>query len=194
MKIGLFGGSFNPPHMGHINAISSILKENLVDEIFVFANITHYKKNLIPLNHREEMLKLALQEINSPRIKLVSNATMPFEVSNPSSLYIYQQFKKHFPAETFYLIGGSDLLLELDKWKNPEEILKTIKFLIIPRAGYPIKTKREDWLYLPKEIEPACSSTKIRNLLKDKNYNGQFLPKNVFKYIKSNCLDKFEKL
>lgn len=194
MKIGLFGGSFNPPHIGHINSIKSILKEKSVDAIWVFANRSHFRKKLIPLCHREEMVKIALQQIASPKIKFVSNFTMPFEVSNPSSLFIYRQFKEHFPNKNFYLIGGSDLLLELNKWKNPNEVLNIIKFLIIPRRGYPIQTKRGDWLYLSEEIEPACSSTEIRNLLKDKNYNGKFLPKKIFDYIKENCLDEFNKI
>ncbi|MEA3272954.1 MAG: nicotinate-nicotinamide nucleotide adenylyltransferase, partial [Patescibacteria group bacterium] len=53
MKIGLFGGSFNPPHIGHIKSMESILKEKLVDEIWVFADRSHFRKKLAPLHHRE---------------------------------------------------------------------------------------------------------------------------------------------
>ncbi|MEA3272953.1 MAG: hypothetical protein U9P90_04795, partial [Patescibacteria group bacterium] len=180
------------PHIGHIKSMESILKEKLVDEIWVFADRSHFRKKLAPLHHREKMLEIALKKINSPKIKQISNNSMSFDVSNPSSLFIYQQFKKHFPEKKFYFIGGSDLLLEIKDWKGGNSVKKIIKFLIVPRAGYPIKFKRHDWLYLSKEIELIASS-QIRDWLKEKQYKGKHLSKKVFKYIKQRGLYKIIK-
>lgn len=194
MKIGLFGGSFNPPHIAHINLIKSILKEGLVDEIWVFANRSHFRKKLVPLRHREKMIKLALETCGSNKIKFVSNSSMSFDVSNPSSLFVYRQYKKHFPNLKFYLIGGSDLLLEIKDWKNGNRVEEEIKFLIVPRAGYPIKFKRPDWLYLSKQIKPNCCSTQIRGCLKQGGCKEKFLSKEIFNYIGAEGLYKTIKL
>lgn len=190
MKIGLFGGSFNPPHIGHVNAIKSILKEKLVDEIWVFVDRSHFRKNLIPLRHRETMVMMALRSIHSPKVRFVSNKSMSFDISNPSSLYVYKKCQKNFPNKKFYLVGGSDLLPELNKWRNSDEIKRAVKFLIVPRSGYPIKFKKNSWLYLSKKIKPITSSTQIRTWLKNKNYYGKYLPKKIFSYIQSTRLYK----
>lgn len=188
MKIGLFGGSFNPPHNGHINLIKSILDEKLVDEIWVFSNRSHFRKKLIPLCHREKMLQLALKPVSSSKIKFVSNSSMPFDVSDPSSLFVYRQYKKYFPGEDFYLIGGSDLLLETKDWKNGDKVENVIKFLIVSREGYPVTFKRNDWLYFLKKIKPICSSTQIRERLQKRlSVKNLVIPK-VEKYINKNKL------
>ncbi len=187
-KIGLFGGSFNPPHKAHINLIKSILKEKLVDEVWVFSNRSHFRKNLIPLRHREKMLQIALAPIRSSKVKFVSNASMPFDVSNPSSLYIYRQYKKYFPDKKFYLIGGSDLLLETKDWEGGGKVEDVIKFLIVLRTGYPIKFKRPDWLYFLKDVKPHCSSTQIRKMLQEGLSVKKFIIPKVEQYIKKNKL------
>lgn len=188
MKIGLFGGSFNPPHKAHINLIKAVLREKLVDEIWVFSNRSHFRKKLVPLRHREKMLQLILESISSPNVKFVSNSSMPFDVSNPSSLYIYRQYKKHFPEKDFYLIGGSDLLLETKDWEHGDKVEKIIKFLIVSRAGYPATFKRDDWLYLSKKIKPICSSTQIRERLQKGLSIKNLVTSKVEKYIYKNKL------
>ncbi len=189
MKIGIFGGSFNPPHEMH-ERIALYLKENqYVDKvIFVPTGQKYsYKSNLVSDHHRLHMLKLMCEDYPFMEIsdyELKGKMVYTYETLN--------HFKKKYPHDDIYFICGLDNLSYIDTWKNASDILTNYKILVVDRKTH----KREDVLKHVKDYKEniemvhlktdAISSTKIReDILKNNKIECGLNPK-VIKYIKDN--------
>lgn len=129
MKIGVFGGSFNPPHKMHKELVTQLLEQNIVDKVIVIPTGTAYPKSgLIPAHHRVTMLELMFQDIDGV---IVSDYERKKELT-----YTYQTLdyiQKQYPIDTIYFICGSDNLRELYWWKEHDYMLEHYHFIIIPR-------------------------------------------------------------
>ncbi len=187
MKIGIFGGSFNPIHNTHLRIIDDVLNKKLVDEVWVLPCRDHpFNKKFESAEHRVSMIKLAIKGMRNKKVKICD-----LELKSEGKNYTYNtinKLKEKYDYE-FSLIIGSDLLKDIKKWYKYSELVKEIKFIIFLREGYPI--------ILPKGLKDACiikedpnntSSSKIRNLLKDSVKINNFVPIEVEKYIKRNKL------
>lgn len=159
MRIGLFGGSFNPVHIGHLRAAEEIRGLFLLEKvIFIPTHIAPHKPGGIlasPL-HRLAMLELALQH-NSHFL------TSDVEINRPGPSYAVETlryFKHTFPAvaEPFFMVG-IDAFLEIDSWKNYRELFPLCNFIVMSRPGYPLapaerlipRQLARDFTYLPEE-------------------------------------------
>ena len=169
MKIGIFGGSFNPIHLAHKKIILELLDRHYVDKMIVVPTGDEYnKKDLISAKDRMEMAKCSLEGIKNVE---VSN----YEVRNGKK-YTYEtllHFKKKYEDDVIYFILGEDNLEEFDTWKNYEALLENYRFLVIRRRGYDEetflkKTKlRLDNVLFTDIVVEGVSSTKIRKKLKE---------------------------
>lgn len=185
MKVGIFGGSFNPIHNTHLRIIEDILKRKLVDEVWVLPCRDHpFNKKFESAEHRVSMIKLAIREIKKVKVSYV-------ELKLNGKSYTYntiQKLKEVYPHE-FFLIIGSDLLKDIEKWHKYSELVKEVAFIIFLRESYPI--------ILPKGLKDAriikedpnnTSSSKIRGLLSNFEAINYFVPSKVENYIKKNKL------
>ncbi len=122
MKTGLFFGSFNPIHNGHLAIAQHILNESELDLIiFVVSpyNPLKHGKELMPAEKRLEMVKLSIAD--NPRFEV---SDIEFGLEIPSYTYLtLREFTKKHPASEITILMGSDILEELPLWKNVEEIL-----------------------------------------------------------------------
>lgn len=187
MKIGIFGGSFNPPHKMHKNIALELIEKRYVDKIIYVPTGNKYtKKDLIDAKYRLEMLNIMTKGNDD---LLVSD----YEVKNVLT-YTYQTldyFKRRYPNDEIYFICGSDNLCELTTWKNYEYILNNYKLLVIKRNDDDIN-KIVKHLNKSSIIEATIaskniSSTEIRKNLdcEEKNPN---LDKNILDYIRRKRL------
>ncbi|MCX8094148.1 MAG: nicotinate-nucleotide adenylyltransferase [Candidatus Goldbacteria bacterium] len=135
-KTGLFGGTFNPPHIGHLLIARNIKKEfNLDKIIFIPANIPPHKQsnnNIIDGIHRFEMLKLLLKK--EPDF-IVSD----FELKRKEISYTIETvkyFKNEFLNQELFFIVGSDNFYYIETWKDYKNLLNMINFIIYIRSGY----------------------------------------------------------
>lgn len=193
MKIGIFGGSFNPPHKMHKQIALDLIKNNYVDKvIFVPTGSKYkYKNNLLSDKVRLEMLKLMCCD----------NATL--EVSDYELkdyvVYTYETlnyFKKKYNNDEIYFICGTDNLSYIDEWKNGLDILSNNKLLIIKRSTDNIDqllVKFKDYkdnIIVTNILENEISSTKIRKEIKSGNISNvkNYVEKEVFNYIVDNKL------
>ncbi|BDX52774.1 nicotinate-nucleotide adenylyltransferase [Metamycoplasma equirhinis] len=180
MKIGIFGGSFNPIHKGHILIASDALQLlNLDQIIFVPTNCNPFKKksDYVDNKHRIEMIKLVLKNKMS---------LSEFETNQKGTSYTIntiQFFKNKFPEDELYLLVGSDNVNKLNKWKDIDLISKLAKICIFNRNNKfsKINIKKYNCILLNNEFHDF-SSTKYRlgNL-------NQVEPE-VQKYIAKNFL------
>jgi len=137
MRIGLFGGTFNPVHFGHLRAALEVKEGFELDEVILIpAALPPHKLpgEVADAADRLHMLSLALGETSGLKLSDVE-----LRRSGPSyTIDTVEHFKRTLPAESrIYLIMGLDAFLEIDSWKSYEELLIQVPFIIInrPRAG-----------------------------------------------------------
>ena len=143
-KIALFGTSADPPTVGH-QTILRWLSEHY-NRVVVWASDNPFKQHQTPLNNRNEMLQLAITDINPP----CNNINLHPELSDRYTLVTVNKARDKWGQEIeFSLVIGSDILSQITSWYHIEKLLTQVKVLIVPRLGYSIK---EADLILLKEI------------------------------------------
>lgn len=192
MRIGIFGGSFNPPHKMHVDIALNLIKDNLVDKvIFVPTGSKYkYKSNLLPDRDRYNMVKLITDKYDNLE---VSDYELKDDV-----VYTWQTlkyFENKYQNDSIYFICGLDNLSYMDKWQNGEEILKKYKILVINRSTDDLSeilnklNEYKDNLIISNILQNDISSTLIRSNIDDESVI-ELLDKDVYKYIKENKLYK----
>ena len=190
MKIGIFGGSFNPPHKRH-EEMAKFLLDRYVDKIIFVPTGSNYeyKNNLISNEHRFNMVKLVANKYDNME---VSDFEMKDEV-----IYTWQTldyFRDLYQSDEIYFICGSDNLSYVDKWKRGEYLLKNYKFLVIDRNTNRINdfikrfSEYKDNILLVEMELSNLSSTYIRKNVLKKQEIIRFLDKDVYEYIIKNSL------
>ena len=191
MKIGLFFGSFNPIHSGHL-AIAEYMVENTdLDEVwFIVSPQNPFKPaaSLLPDEDRLTMVNLAIN--NNSKLKAFD---VEFNLPKPSyTINTLNHLKEKFPQHQFVLIIGEDNLPAFHQWKDYEQILKECIVYVYPRSNVEMTTMH----FHPKikVIKDAplmdISATDIRYAIKQGEKVGNKLPDTVWKYIKERGLYK----
>jgi len=177
VEIGLFFGSFNPIHNGHLIIANHILNfSNLKRIWFVVSpqNPLKEKGTLLNENHRKHLVDLALEK----DIRLKSSG-IEFKLPRPSyTIDTLVHLKEKFPQHNFTVIIGSDSFRNFDKWKNGDVLLKNYNLLIYTRPGFPIKKEGLSENIMVVENAPLLhiSSSYIRNLIKDRKSIRYLVP------------------
>lgn len=182
IRIGVFGGSFNPIHNAHIEIAENALQQANLDKIiFVPAKVSPYKKDSTEYEseiHRLNMIKIAIKD--NPKFE-VSECDIHREGVS-YTIDMLGDIKMKYSNAELYFIGG-EALYDIKNWHRGEEVIKKVKLIVAPRDGYVL-----DKVYFPKGTiflhEPATntSSTVIRN------GDNSFLPSEVLDYIIENNL------
>ncbi len=151
MNIALFGGSFDPPHLGHQMAMLYALAMARVERLVMVPCFCHpFDKNLSPFEHRLAMARLAAE----PFGERVEVSDIERQLGGPSrTLRTVAALAQERLGTAIALVVGSDLLAEREHWFAYEELQKKVRFVVVPRAGYDTSG--------PLAI-PDVSSTEIR--------------------------------
>ena len=164
MKIGLYFGSFNPIHIGHLIIANFVAHNTEVDQVwFVVSPHNPLKKSSTLLNeyHRLHLVQLAIEQ--NPHFKA---SDIEFRLPRPSYTidtltYLREQYQKH----EFVIVMGSDSFQNINRWKNNDLLIKNYSFYIFQRPGYIITNNRENVTTLKAPLL-EISSTEIRIALK----------------------------
>jgi len=189
MRIGIFGGCFNPPHKMHKDISLDLINNKYIDKIIYVPTGNKYnKKNLIDSTHRYNMLKLLTN--NNPNLE-VSNYELQTNLT-----YTYQTlnyFKDKYKNDEIYFICGSDNLKQIETWKNYNYILNNFKILVITRNNDNINNFKSKNIIITNIKQNNISSTNIRNKL-NTNYNKKellsIIDEEILEYIEKNNLYK----
>lgn len=192
-KIGLFFGSFNPIHIGHLILANYILENSDMDELwFVVSpqNPFKDKKSLLTDHNRLDMVQLAVK--NYPKMRA---SNVEFSLPKPSyTIDTLTYLKEKYPNYSFALIMGEDNLDSLPKWKNSEKLMSEYQIIVYPRT---FEGEKKDSEYLQHEnismvnapiIE--LSATEIRNMIKGGKNVRPMLPPEVFEYLDGSSFYK----
>ena len=191
MKIGIFGGSFNPPHKMHKKIALDLIKKHYLDKvIFVPTGSKYkYKNNLLSDKVRLEMLKLMCidnKDLDVSDYELKDHIVYTYETLN--------YFRNRYKDDEIYFICGTDNLSYIDKWKKGEDILSNNKLLVIKRNADDINTLLEkykdykDNIIVTEIEENEISSTKIREMIYNNKRAADYLDESVYSYIRENNL------
>ena len=182
-KIGLFFGSFNPVHNGHLMLANYIVEYTDLDSVwFVVSpqNPFKDKKSLLEDHHRRDMLEMAVQ--NDERFEVCD---IEFYMPKPSyTIDTLVRLSERYPNTEFYLICGMDNLVSFKKWKNYQVILDNYHLMVYPRKNYEggelLNHKSVHVIEAP-EIE--ISSTFIRKAVSENKDVRYFMPEKSYKYM-----------
>ena len=196
MNIGLYFGTFDPIHRGHINIVNFLIDNCLVEKVWFVVtpeNPDKISNNLTDFIHRYEMVKIEVKDNNN---LLASDVELKLEKPN-YTINSLRYISNAFPDNNFSLIIGEDNLVNFKKWKDYKEIMNNFKIYVYPRKT---RLKRDMKLLMNNNIEMIeaplidLSSTNIRNIINDKNYAKQFISDSIYKYITTNNLYKSNKV
>lgn len=137
LRTALFGGSFNPIHLGHTALAASVLRQGLADEVWLMVSPHNPLKAAAGLLAENLRLRLAQQALRD--VPGVCASDFEFHLPRPS--YTWQTLsalRRSYPRRDFSLLIGADNWLIFDKWAHYAEILRSTPILVYPRPGFPV--------------------------------------------------------
>lgn len=187
MKVGIFGGSFNPIHTGHIRLGEWLCERGLVDELWYLVSPLNPLKqgdnDLLCDEARLRLTKLAIK--GKPHLQVCD---IEMQLPRPSYMVrTLEELRRMYPQYEFQLVIGADNWQRFPQWKDSPEILRHHRILVYPRPGYHI-----DVTTLPPNVSLIhsplfdISSTEIRQAIASGHYRGRGLSPQVWKEIKLN--------
>lgn len=182
-KTGLYFGSFNPIHIGHLAIANYILEFSELESIWFIVsphNPLKDKRSLLPNNHRLQLVNLAIGD----NYKMKAS-NIEFNLPQPSyTIHTLAVLKEKYPEREFSIIMGADNINTFHKWKNPELIASETKIIVYPRPGIDPKPKVSipDIQYVNAPLIEISSSF-IRESIKNGHDIRYFLPEKVWSYI-----------
>ena len=215
MDIGLFGGTFNPFHNGHIRIIEYVKKQFGFEKIFIIPSATPPHKpdtNLACANDRFKMVRTSIEAFDN---FFVSDKELTREGPSFTIDTIYEFKKEYGNNYNFYLLMGSDAFLDITTWKHKNQIFKLVPIIVMLRGSvknyntiasfideniskeyifnhednvFYHRTKQRILIFSVPKID--ISSTMIRELVKNQKSIKKFVPANVEKIIKAKELYK----
>ncbi|MDD4899960.1 MAG: nicotinate-nucleotide adenylyltransferase [Candidatus Omnitrophica bacterium] len=181
MKIGILGGTFNPIHIGHLILAEEVREKLGLDKvIFVPTYLPPHKDNsdIARAQDRLQMIKTAIAgnkyfEVSDLEIRRNGRSYTIDTVNELNKLY---------GRDELYFITGSDLLKYLEEWKDLNEIIKLVKFVVATRPGYPLE-KIPSYISTVAIRAVDISAFEIRSCIKSGNSFRYLVPEGVLKYI-----------
>ncbi len=198
MRIGIYSGSFNPVHKGHVSLCSHLVEQGIVDQVWLIPSpLNPFKadaaQTLAPDADRAAMLKLAVRGRRGLHVSTIED-----HLPKPNyTIRTFHLLEERYPHHEFHLIIGADNWLAFDRWKAYDEFLTRYHLIVYPRPGYAMGEAEQ--LRLGKEairrvrfVEAPLydiSSTAIRADIARGHPNSMLYP-SVWKYIVEKRLYK----
>lgn len=173
--VALLGGSFNPPHVGHVMAAWWALATQGVDEVWLLPSILHpFGKALAPWEDRVRMCELAVEGIRGLRVCTAEAELQGDPLAGRTARTLEHLIAKH-PDHRFKLVVGTDILLETDRWYRFDRVRELAELIVVGRQGYEPAPGSPSL--------PEVSSTAIRAALARGGDVSGLVPRAVLRYI-----------
>ena len=191
MNIGLYFGSFNPIHHGHLIIAQHLLNETDIEQVWMVIsppNPFKPQKQLLNEYHRLHLVHLAIGDNN--RIKA---SDIEFGLPKPSyTIDTITYLKEKYPQHNFSIIMGSDGLQNLDKWKNASKLMQENPFYVYRRPGFEVIQQPVKKLIIVDAPLLEISATHIRELIRQQKSIRYLVPDSVIEELKQNNYYKNE--
>ena len=181
MNIGLFFGSFNPIHIGHLIIANFVADDTNVDEVWMIVSPHNPFKKTADLLEEKVRLSLVNTAItDNPKLKV---SDIEFDLPRPSyTIDTITKIKEKYPDNTFFVIIGSDSLQTIETWKNSKRLLKENFFMVYERPLFSVTTSLENVRILNAPLLNICA-TDIRKAIKNGKSIRYLVPDQVLKEI-----------
>ena len=192
MNIFFYGGSFDPPHLGHLKMIETCLDQFDVSRFIIIpTNQSPLKKNrpFASSFHRIEMLKLLVKKFEK---KIIID---DYEINKNSISYTYdtiQYLKTVYSNSCFFMVLGEDQYLNIKKWKNYKKILDIVNLIVFNRSNDKVDMVNGINIIKVKDFNFNISSSDIRRKINNCNLKINDLPFEIMNYIKKNEIYKID--
>ncbi len=184
MKIGLYFGSFNPIHIGHLIIANHILNKTGLKKVWFIISPQNPFKQKSSLLNEYDRLHLARLSVESDNRIVVSD--IEFNLPRPSyTIDTLTYLKEKYPDNEFSIIMGSDSFRNLDKWKNYEKIIKDYLIHVYKREGFEINNRIQANIILLEAPILQISATHVRQNIKEGKSIRYLVPENVREEIES---------
>lgn len=190
MKIGIFGGSFNPIHSGHAIIAHHIITSGAVDRLWLMVSPVNPLK-VDKERQVDDTDRLRMVEMVTRPLENVETSAFEFTMPKPSyTIDTLNALQAKFPNDEFYLVTGADNWVIFDRWRNSEEILAKYHLLVYPRLGYEVVIPEElrDRVTLVDAPIIELSSTAVRERLAKGLSVRYYVPDEVLGYIERKGL------
>ena len=188
-RIAILGGSFDPPHLGHLFVMNSVLDARIADELWIMPSGARWDKpNATPCHHRVAMAELMIQEFFSQdrRVSL-SLEDASCNDGNRGTAGLLAELAMKYPHFEFLFVIGHELLGDLPRWRSPELLRSLAHFVVVERAGMPPTSHPEGFRItsLPSRdaVTVSISSSLVR---KRQSAGGEIrglVPASVYRYL-----------
>ncbi len=180
MRIAVYGGSFNPPHLSHQLAITCVLGTARVDELWLVPTFKHpFDKQLAPFSDRARMCELLAAPFTRVRVDRVEE-----ELGGDSyTLRTVKALQARHAEHRYALVIGADLVAERERWHGWPELKQLVDFIVVGRQGTPAATGAVAEVQLP-----AISSTAVRQRIARGEPVDAIVPSAVVDYIRERGL------
>lgn len=193
MAVAIFGGTFDPVHLGHTHMVKTALEEFNLSELVIVpnANPPHKKDSKIAdFSHRYNMLKLAFKDFKNVTVSDYEKDTSKFSYSVDTM----RHFRSVYGEDTYFVIGA-DSLLSIEQWHNYEALLNENRFIVFHREGGEVLMETVERyrqkgckIHLSDMPKFDVSSTMVRDAVKGGLNTDKLLCPEVFGYIRDNSL------
>lgn len=186
MKIGILGGTFDPPHEAHLKIAERSIEQFYLDKvIFIPSGNPWQKKETTSFIHRYEMTKLLIKNSEQLEISKIEN-------SEDTPSYTYETLTKlNLPKENLFFILGSDTAMKIRTWKNYKDLSNLTNFLVALRSEDNMNLLNQKFPFNYQLIEGQklnLSSTDLRKKLQENILEDNDLPLEILKYIREKNL------
>ncbi len=190
MKIGLYFGTFDPIHLGHISIANFLINNKLLNEVWFIVTPQNPEKNISDLTdfaHRFEIVKIQIKDNDNLK---ASDIELNLERPN-YTINSLKYISNKFPNDIFSIIIGEDNLINFKNWKDYQEILNCYKIYVYPRGtkiNKSVSIIKHSNIQIIKAPLVEINSTNIRRLIKERGDVIKFISKNVYEYITKHNL------
>lgn len=182
----MFGGTFDPPHKGHLAAAEAVVEQCDVDKVlFLISQPWHKAEAGVHVSSAEDRLAMVEAAIsNNPKFEVST-----IEIEHDGKSYTadtLEILKKRNPNTDLLLVIGGDLMSEIDTWKRTETIRKLSELVVVEREGHETPRLTSEWFGKPiyiSEERIEVSSTRLKSLTKNQLIASQLIPDAVLKTI-----------
>jgi len=180
-EVALLGGSFNPPHVGHLMAAWYVLATEPVAEVWLLPSYRHpFGKELAPFADRVAMCKLAAATIRGLHV-CAAEAELAEDPLVGRTARTLEHLRQKHPGDRFALVVGTDILAETDKWYRWDRVKELARLVVVGRQGHEAGAGGRPLL-------PAVSSTEVRERLERGEEVAHLVPRRVLSYVREKGL------
>jgi nicotinate-nucleotide adenylyltransferase len=181
VNVAIFGGSFNPPHVAHVLAVTWVLACRDFERVLVIPTYQHpFAKSLTPFEDRLEMCRLAFAELAHVEVSDVERSLG----GESKTVRTREHLAEAHPDWRMRLVVGADLIHELDRWTRPERVRELAPPMVLARLGVAPPPGYED----APRVLPEVSSTAIRAALSRGENVDDLVPRRVVSYAVAHGL------